>query len=702
MNEKRSERVACEEKDQADEEKGIASAETGAAGDAAADAAKDQEGLISEEAPTERSQSNEGQERSEELSAEERTEDEAAQAGEAPSDYLDEQEGFVERVSEAEEAPRRLSWWQRFFRVLRDLFRRADDNVVVAELVAMGEEAGARPEAEDVPVRPATPGRIDGERVVPDAESEVPEVEAGGESPLPGLGQALTMDDVRAVFQEELALTRENTDELLQGALARAEERMGRAVEREVDRVRDDLPRAVQAQLAREQREHEAAALSDLQGFDRAIYDLKLELIRAEVEALREAGPRAFQERDRPLQERMEQIDFFRQRIAKAEQDIGQLEEAAAERAARSEQRLVDLEGHGSLIELRQELERQREAVAELPSLVEEKIVEASRLRGGGPWALGLWPALIALLLVVAVGVAGVMLPRQAGPGGELLVEMANLYLASGENADAVRVLDEAVEEGITDAELLGRVGQTYYALKEFEKAVGVLTQAVDEDSQNSDLRVSLARSYAKTGQPQEAIAQYEPLVQSNPGDWLLHLEVGQQYEAVQDYDRALEQYQRIVEVAPDRPAGYWSQGNLYRSLKDYDEAVAQYQRALAVDPNTAWIRFVLGQTYAELRNWDRAIEQFTAATKLEPEDPSPHLEIGNALRAQGNDEEALFRYQDALDLDPDHVPTLLEMGRTYAELGDCEEAVVRFSRVLEIKPDNEEAQDGLKACQGE
>ena len=456
-------------------------------------------------------------------------------------------------------------------------------------------------------------------------------------------GPLFTLDEVRALVQVELGHTREGI---------------------------------VQAELSR------------------APSEVKVGLLGTELHVLNEEERHTLQNSDMPLRERVELLDFIRERRTRVEQQIAEMEASVAQRIAETDLVLAELEGRSVVASLREELERQKEQMREL------RIANSEWAKGKGR-GLGLWPVLLALLLL-AVGVAGILLPRQTDPAPTFLVEMATLYQASGETEEAIRVLDEAVEAGIRDAETLGRVGQTYYALEEYQKAIGVLAQAVEKAPQNEDIYLALARSYSEAGQHEQAIAQYERLIEISPGSWRYYFEMGQQYEALQAYDQALAQYRKSAEVAPERVEGYVFQGNLWRNLERYDEAIEQYQRALEINPNMWWVRSVLGQSYAGLQDWDRAVEQFRAAVELAPDNPSPYLEMGKVWRAQGEHEEALSWYQDALDVQPDHVPTLLEMGDTYVEIEDCEQAVLQFLRVLEIQPNNKVAQDGLKACQGE
>ena len=236
-----------------------------------------------------------------------------------------------------------------------------------------------------------------------------------------------------------------------------------------------------------------------------------------------------------------------------------------------------------ALAELQQEVTRQRQDIADLETQL------AALSKPNGRWTTGLMPTLLALILITAVGVAGILLPRRAEPGAQLLVEIASLYQAAGETEDAIRVLDEAVDVGIRDAETLGRAGKMYRLLRQFEKAVSVLEEVVEKEPENEEYRLSLAQSYGGNGQHQEAIAQYEALIERDPANVWYYAEMGHRYKSLGDYDQALIQYRKMLEVDPAGWRAYHYQAEVLRALEKGDEAIAQYQRALEIYPDYYW-----------------------------------------------------------------------------------------------------------------
>jgi tetratricopeptide (TPR) repeat protein len=560
----------------------------------------------------------------------------------------------VPAPAEVAREPSKRPWWGRLF---GSLFRREAEAPPVVEAVPPPEVA---PEVITPEMVPKDAARYDQllatmiEREVAPPSEVLPEAVAPAAPPF-------TLDDVRELVREEMAC------------------------------MQEDTARMVQAALAREQEEWQRASLTAVRAVADGIHSVKAESIRVELEALREQEGRTLRDYDRPLRDRMEEVDYIRERVAKAKQDIAELEAAAARRVVRTADRRAELEGRGGVADLREEVVRQKEAIV----AVEARLASLPRA-GGGP---GLWPTLLALLLVAVVGLAGILLPRQAGPAPTFLVEMATMYRAAGETEEAIRVLDEAVQAGIGDVETLGRVGEMYRVLKEYEKAIALLKPVVGQDQRNVHYRLSLARSYGGAGQHWEAVTQYQMLLVINPANIWYHAELGHRYKSLKLYDQAIAQYQEMLEVDPNSWQAYYHQGEVYRALERYDEAIDHYQQALEINPNDYWTRVWCGMSYAARNDLAHAIEHYQAAIEIGPDQPRAYYYLGEAYLAQGHFDQAVASYQRAIEIYDRFTAAYVGLGKAYVALDDCPNAIVQFTKALTLSPNNADAQEALEAC---
>ena len=576
----------------------------------------------------------------------------------------------VQEASLKVEIPPRQPWWKR-------LFSRRAKKTQKGEVIPQ-EEALPAPSVPAVLPEAPLPAAVTPEALPPAApvsEGAPPLAQAAwGEPPLVQMAAApapaFTFDDVRSLIEEEIV------------------------------RSQADITRAVQAEVVRQQQDRDRALYELVQDVAEGAYKSKAETFRLEMEALREEERLTLKNHSRPLRERMEEVDFIRDHMTKLGQEIAELEKATAQRVAESAQLLAELEGRGVVTEFRQELERQKAAVVAVPEMVqqamESRLSEFKPEKGGG---LGLWPSLLGLLLVIAVGMAGVLLPRQAEPGARFLVEMASLYQTTGNPEDTIRVLDEAVGKGISDAETLGHVGKMYRLLNQFDKAIAVLGRALAKEPNNETYRLSLARSYAGAGKQTEAIAEYQALIGINPASTTYYLEMGLSYRSLKNYDQALAQYQKTLEIDPSYWQGYYYQGEVYREQQRYDKAAAQYQKSLEIYPTNYWTQLWCGVSYAGLNDWRRAIEHYQAAMAIDPEQAETYYYLGEAYRAQGQFDQALQLYQQTIEKNHQYTAAYVSQGKAYASLDDCPNAMLQFSKALKWDPNNAEAKEGLAAC---
>jgi len=339
---------------------------------------------------------------------------------------------------------------------------------------------------------------------------------------------------------------------------------------------------------------------------------------------------------------------------------------------------------------------------ADLSNLVQQevdrKLAAYEPKTSGG---MGLWATLLGLVLISTVGVAGILLARQANDENtRSLVEIAALYQATGKLYDAILVLDKAVEAGIADAETLGQVGEIYRELKQYERAIDILNQAIEKSPDNEIYRLSLARSNSGFGQYQEAINEYEELVLINPSNVTYYFEMGNNYRLLKNLYEALIQYQKTTEIDPTYWLGLYNQGGVYREQQMCNKAIDLYQKAIDITPNFfSWL--YSGVCYSKMGNYDLAEEQFKYAITNNPNRAESYYYMGESYLAQGNFEKAIEFYLQAIELNEKYTEAHISLGISYSAQDNCENATLHFMEVLKSDPQNTVAQQGIDACKG-
>src|SRR5690606_2944348 len=94
-----------------------------------------------------------------------------------------------------------------------------------------------------------------------------------------------------------------------------------------------------------------------------------------------------------------------------------------------------------------------------------------------------------------------------------ILIEIGALYQTTGKSQDAIRILDEAVTNGIKDSQMQGRVGELYRLVREYDKAIDLFNKALEAEPNNETYLLGIARSYHVSQRYPEAISQYQRLI---------------------------------------------------------------------------------------------------------------------------------------------------------------------------------------------
>jgi tetratricopeptide (TPR) repeat protein len=601
--------------------------------------------------------------------SEQALEAEAIESGQ-PEDLPTEAQLLLEPAQEVDQQPE-LPWWQRLF--ARKLKEKEKDVLSPSKVISefAGEESTSTVQQATTAQGATMPLSV-GEPALAWSEAEPmpPDQPPAGEAPV---APAFTLEDVRVLIQNELALTQA------------------------------DIARAVQAEVARVRQDRRQASLALVNDAAEAFYTSKVETTRLEMDILKEQERITLADRVHPFRERMEELDYIRERMARIEQDFDEHKKVAARSAAESAQLVDELEGRTVATEFRQELERQKAAVAAVPEMVqqtlESRLAEFKPFKRGG---LGLWPTLVGLLLVAVVGVAGIILPRSAG-GGDIYVELAALYQADGQTRQAQTALERAQEAGISAASAWANAGETYRLLGKYDLAVSAYTQAVRREPGNVDYLIGLARSLGNSGKRTEAIAQYQKAIDAAPPgkDWIF-VEMGAQYAALKSYDQALAQYQRALELNTNSVWAYYYTGEVYRALGKTSEAESAYRKAIELKADNYTYYISLAQLLLEQQKYDAALEPLQNARELVPERPEAYFYLGEVYLGQGSYGLAIEQYKQAITLNPKASLYQAALGDAYRAQGDCASASLAYNAALALNPKEQRAIDGLAACAGQ
>lgn len=159
---------------------------------------------------------------------------------------------------------------------------------------------------------------------------------------------------------------------------------------------------------------------------------------------------------------------------------------------------------------------------------------------------------------------------------------LSYVYWETGRPADAIQVLERALQQGITSAEVRVKLAIYLSETGNAARAVALLEGATGEDAEALN---ALGMAYANTGRGAEAIDAFERVLEIDPTSGLAHQNIGVIRLQTGDTAGAEASLTRALEIDPRLPGGYTTFGALMERTGRIPEAIAAWEQAIALDP---------------------------------------------------------------------------------------------------------------------
>jgi tetratricopeptide (TPR) repeat protein len=344
------------------------------------------------------------------------------------------------------------------------------------------------------------------------------------------------------------------------------------------------------------------------------------------------------------------------------------------------------------------------------------------------PQVTAFWPALAALLALVAITAAVILVARRRphlAVGwlwyvGTLLPVSGLVQVGSHAMADrytyvpliglfvmvswgavdlAGRVrLRRSVMAAMACAVLLACTVTTRAQVVVWQDSVALWQHALDAMPANYYAHNALGLEFGKQGRDSEAMEQFVEASRLAPGFPNSHNNLGQLLAARGRSDDAIAEYRKALDLAPDYLPAHINLGNALLKSGRAAEAVQQDAEAVRLAPAAADVRVDLGNALLEASRPGDAIEQLSSAVGVHPDSAAAHYDLANALQRVGRLPEAVEQYRTALGLQSpaDSVETLNNLGATFERMGRFDEAAAEFRQVLRLDPGSARALNNL------
>jgi putative PEP-CTERM system TPR-repeat lipoprotein len=309
----------------------------------------------------------------------------------------------------------------------------------------------------------------------------------------------------------------------------------------------------------------------------------------------------------------------------------------------------------------------------------------------------------------------------QAPGHAKVLEHLADLYLATGREEEAVALAERLVREKGETPEALELLGKSLYRKGDTEKAEECFRKAFALAPDRVRVRNSLASLHVRGGRLDEARSLLRETTEKHPGDVEAYYLLMQLEAQAGNADQALAEGRRLLKAAPGEVRAPYLIGLLELSRGDaaaarqvaddllkrrpevpavirlhglvlfaegkYQEAAEQLQRALqqGADPSG---RYFLGLAHYRLGQFESALNQFQAVLDGIPAHSQSRLMVGLTLFRQGRFEDSRYAVEKLLETDPGNAQAHDILGSVLIALGDYDRGMAELDKAAELSPD--------------
>jgi tetratricopeptide (TPR) repeat protein len=237
----------------------------------------------------------------------------------------------------------------------------------------------------------------------------------------------------------------------------------------------------------------------------------------------------------------------------------------------------------------------------------------------------------------------------------EVKIELARLFLESGNDQKALRVATHALREHPRDSDLHALAASANEQLSLFDDAANHWSAILASDPNHAYANRRLAALLEQAGDAAGAVACLRRVVEVTRGQDLDAItSLGIALSAAGEHSEAIALLTHVAKSQPDLGAPQADLANALLAAYRIEDAITGFSEALRVDPQSAQAYCGLGLAYQRIQRWHEAAEAFRTTEQLAPDQAVGPFNLGLALSALGEREEARSALLRAAALEPD------------------------------------------------
>jgi len=170
-------------------------------------------------------------------------------------------------------------------------------------------------------------------------------------------------------------------------------------------------------------------------------------------------------------------------------------------------------------------------------------------------------------------------------------------------------------------------------ARREYSEAIRILEQIVNQYPLETEAYTRLARLLYSEERPEESIAVVRRGLSVDPDYGDLYNVLGVCFLGLGRYDEAIAAHQRYLQLAPNEPNAHDSLGMSFQQSGKYDRAMVEYNAALALDPEFEPAIIHLGDVYFQQGRYREAVRQYQRYVQVTGSDTAKAVGYGSMAK---------------------------------------------------------------------
>ena len=272
----------------------------------------------------------------------------------------------------------------------------------------------------------------------------------------------------------------------------------------------------------------------------------------------------------------------------------------------------------------------------------------------------------------------------------QALTEMAQLRIKQGRNADARKLLQQALASG-SNPRALGLLAQMDIQENQPQQAIALIQQQIARSPQSSQTYDQLAAAQFATKDVNGAAASASKALQIDPNDVNALRLFTQAKISQNDYNPAVDLWQKYAAAHPNDGQAPAMLGMLAEAGGDNQKAMQLYQKSLQLQPENPLVSNNLAYLMVQTGgNLDVALSLAQDAHRGMPDSPNTADTLAWVYYKKGVYSSALDLLQGAAQKDPNNASVQYHLGLTQERLNNKSEAEAHLKKAASLSPDSE------------